>query len=110
MAPTTCSGFSAARAARNFAPAVSVARGEWFMRRRLRLLGDLYDSATGNFPVHVGLERARQFRERDRPLRNAREMTRRQVRGNASPHFQALGAWRRRGIDAEQVHAAQDER
>src|SRR6188472_681812 len=107
MAPTTCRGFSAAMAARNFAPAESWA-GVGVLMMGASLAGwsrDLDHSAAGHFAVDVGLERFRQVGERDGSPCDAREVARSQVRGDAPPHFEPFGARRRRGIDAEQVHA-----
>ena len=65
MAPTTCSGFSAASAARNFAPADSGAGVEAVMCRAVYGCADPYDGATRDFSVDVGLEAHRQVGERD---------------------------------------------
>src|SRR3954471_14339080 len=109
MAPTTCRGFSAASAARSFAPADSGAGVEAVMWPSLRLLADLYDSTARDFSVDVGLERTRQLRERNRATHDALQVARLEVAGDALPHLEPFATPRRRGVDAEQVHAAQDE-
>src|SRR5688500_13962891 len=109
MAPTTCRGFSAARAARNWAPAESWARGLLLMARSLRLRADLYDSATGNFPVQILLERAGELVERNRPAHDARQVPRGEIGGDSPPDLESLRARSRGRIDSEKVHAAQNE-
>src|SRR6188768_2059536 len=89
MAPTTCSGFSAASAARSFAPADSGAGVEAVMLGgSVRLLADLYDRTPRDFAVDVGLERIRQFRERNRAAHDALQVTGFQIAGDALPHLQ----------------------
>src|SRR5688572_33214416 len=112
MAPTTCRGFSAAMAARNFAPAESWAVfGVLMVGASLAgWSADLDHGAAGHFAVDVGLERIRQLGERDGPVGDTREMARGEIRGDAPPHFEPFGARCCRRVDAEQIHAAQDER
>src|ERR1044072_4197315 len=108
MAPTTCRGFSAASAARNFAPADSGAGVEAFMLgRSVRPLGDLYDSTPRDFPVDVGLERTGQFLERNGAVDDAFQVPRPEVARDALPHFEPFTPRRRPGVDAEPGHAAQ---
>src|SRR3954468_14543350 len=109
MAPTTCSGFSAAIAARSFAPAVCGAEEE-FMAGSLRRGAHLNYGAAGDFPVEVARESPGQRREVDRARDHAVEMPRRAVGRDAAPDFEPFLAACRGGVDAEQVHAAQDER
>src|SRR5690349_19195460 len=96
-------------AARSFAHAEDAA-GEFFMPGSLRPRADLHYRATGNFSVDVRLERTRQLGERDRARDDAFEMARRAVARDAAPHREPFFAPGRGRIDAEQVHAAQDER
>src|SRR5690349_10459369 len=110
MAPTTCSGLSAASAARSFAPADRGAGVEAVMGTSVRPLADLYDSAPRDLAVDVGLERTRKFGQRYRAADDALQVPRLEVARDALPHLQPLTARCGRGVDAEQVHAAQDER
>jgi hypothetical protein len=48
---------------------------------------DLYDCTAGDFSVDVGLECAGKLVERDRAMRDAREVSRAQIGRDASPYF-----------------------
>src|SRR5262245_4930474 len=110
MAPTTCRGFSAASAAGNVALAVRGAGVEAVMMpRSLRLRSYLYDRATGHLAIDVGLERTRQIGKGDGSGHDAVEVARPEIARDALPHLEPFRALRRGGIDAQQVHAAQDE-
>src|SRR6187549_1782031 len=109
MAPTTCRGLSAASAARSFAPADSGAGVEAVMPPSLRPLADLYDSTPRDFPIDVGLEGTRQIGKWNRAADDALQVPRLEVARDALPDLEPLAARRSRGVDAEQVHAAQDE-
>src|SRR5215831_2816778 len=110
MAPTTCSGFSAAIAARSFAPAESGAGVDAVMMAgSLRLRADLYDRATDHLAVDVSLKGTGQIGKRQGAADDAIQVAWLQIAGDALPHLEPLGTWRGRGVDAQQVHAAQDE-
>src|SRR5688572_15886189 len=79
------------------------------MPRSLRLRADLYDSATGNFPVQILLERAGELVERNRPAHDARQVPRGEIGGDSPPDLESLRARSRGRIDSEKVHAAQNE-
>src|SRR6185436_1109579 len=111
MAPTTCSGFSAASAARNFAPAESGTGVESFMMAgSLRLCADLYDRAARHRAIDVCLERTRQVGKRNRTSHDAIQVAGPEIARDALPHLEPFGAGGRRRVDAEQVDAPQDER
>src|SRR4051794_32453798 len=108
MAPTTCKGFSAASAARNFAPAgLDAAVGE--AMRPAILAGhcanpsgsasapaDPHHRPADDLSVQVSLERAGKLGERNGARDDAIEMSGSEIPGNALPHFEALGPGRRR--------------
>src|SRR5688572_7480445 len=110
MAPTTCRGFSAARAARNREPADDGEAVGVLIARSLRVRADPHHGTAGYLAVDVSLERTRQLPEFDGARRDPVEVSRRQVAGDAVPDLEPLGALRRGRVDAEQIHAAQDER
>src|SRR5215207_8086232 len=103
IAPTTCRGFSAAMAARSFAPDVSCAAFESFMPGSLRPRADLHHGTARDLSFQVRRKCRGQVRERDRARRDAIEMPRRAVAGDSRPHLEALFPARRRRVDAEQV-------
>src|SRR6185503_17091824 len=111
MAPTTCRGFSAARAMRNFAPAESGAGIDSFMiAGSLRLPADDYDRAARDRALDVRLERAGRLRERTRARHDAVQVPGVQIARDALPHLEPLGPRGRRRVDAEQIDASQNER
>src|SRR5262245_54951102 len=72
--------------------------------------GDLDDRASLDLVLDETVEGGRQLVEGDRPRDELVEMLRLQVRREPLPDMQADVAWHRRRVDAEQAHAAQDER
>src|SRR5690242_5928418 len=100
MAPTTCSGFSAAMAARSLAPADSGTAGESFMAGSLRPRPDLHYRAAGHRAVEMRLERARQVVESDGARDDPVEMARRAVARDARPHGEPFLAPGRGRVDA----------
>src|SRR5688500_9624507 len=109
MAPTTCRGFSAASAARNLEPPDDGADVGVMIARSLRGHADPHHGTAGYLAVDVSLERTRQLPEFDGARRDPVEVPRRQVSRDAFPDLEPLGALRRGRVDAEQIHAAQDE-
>src|SRR5262249_3503379 len=71
---------------------------------------DAYHGAADVAALEVGRKRLGQLIEADSAGDDPPEVTRLQVGGNALPHRQAPLAPRRRRVDAEQGHPAQDER
>src|SRR5688572_7076259 len=110
MAPTTCRGFSAARAARNREPADDGEDVGVLIARSLRVRADPHHGTAGHLAVDVSLERTRQLPEFDGARRYLVEVPWSQVAANAFPDLEPLGTLRRGRVDAEQIHAAQDER
>src|ERR1700722_3401885 len=70
---------------------------------------DLDERSAESAAVDERREGARQIGKGDRAGDDAGEMARRKIRRDALPHRKAQRARRRRGVDAEEVHAAQDE-
>src|ERR1700741_1540285 len=110
MAPTSCRGFSAAMATRSVAPAETGAVEVFMLARSLRPRADSHHGAAGHLALDVRRKRRGQLGEWNRAARDAREVAWRAVAGDPAPHLEPIRARRCRRVDAEQVHAAQDER